>query len=41
VLFASLIGTAIEFFDFWGGAVLLAVENAPPGKRAWQARNHE
>src|SRR5436190_138832 len=63
VLFASLIGTTIEFFDFyiyatigiaaplllavcrfgqglglggeWGGAVLLAVENAPPGKRAW------
>ena len=19
----------------WGGAVLLAIENAPPGKRAW------
>src|SRR6266849_790260 len=92
VLFASLIGTTIEFFDFyiyataavlvfprlffpksdpasatlaslatfaiaflarplgfalcrfgqglglggeWGGAVLLAIENAPPGKRAW------
>src|SRR5215208_5255780 len=77
-LFASLIGTTIEFFDFyiyataavlvfprlffpasdpasatlaslatcrfgqglglggeWGGAVLLAIENAPPGRRAW------
>jgi hypothetical protein len=40
VLFASLIGTAIEFFDFYIYATARGRERSA-GKRAWQARNHE
>ena len=28
-------GQGIGLGGEWGGAVLLAIENAPPGKRAW------
>ena len=29
------VGQGLGLGGEWGGAVLLAVENAPPGKRAW------
>src|SRR6202042_994092 len=29
------LGQAMGLGGEWGGAVLLAIENAPPGKRAW------
>src|SRR5438477_47621 len=35
LLAACRFGQGIGLGGEWGGAVLLAVENAPPGKRAW------